>query len=159
MFLYPQVFPFSIVFNKDMVVTMTGDRMSKWLDTNDLIGSYIDVRFKLRRPILEFTWESVSKPTSRTVQFIPKLLILIIWYCGTSTCRWYIALSSSYSAWFWVQAPVVTDQSTNWKAFYITTNAGHKVIFKKKINDDYTCPRKIKHGISPSLHWLERDWQ
>lgn len=44
---------------------MTGDRMSKWLDTNDLIGSYIDVRFKLRRPILEFTWESVSKPTTR----------------------------------------------------------------------------------------------
>lgn len=39
--------------------------MSKWLDTNDLIGSYIDVRFKLRRPILEFTWESVSKPTTR----------------------------------------------------------------------------------------------
>ncbi|XP_052704865.1 soluble guanylate cyclase 88E-like isoform X2 [Crassostrea angulata] len=65
--LFFKVFPFSIVFNKDMVVTMTGDRMSKWLDTNDLIGSYIDVRFKLRRPILEFTWESII--THQTVVF------------------------------------------------------------------------------------------
>ncbi|KAK3103807.1 hypothetical protein FSP39_022035 [Pinctada imbricata] len=54
-----KVFPFCIVFDKDLTILRTGHNMSSWLDTKDLIGSHIDARFTLKRPLLEFTWNNI----------------------------------------------------------------------------------------------------
>ena len=65
-----QVFPFCILFDQDMTILRTGCHMSTWLDTSDLIGSYIDARFTLRRPLCGFNWHNVSSKERENLSIV-----------------------------------------------------------------------------------------
>lgn len=61
-----QIFPFSIVFNKDMMITNMGHTLNTLYGRDSLRGKDIRLCFKLRRPRMKFSWENVRN-------FIPEL--------------------------------------------------------------------------------------
>ncbi|XP_013413325.1 soluble guanylate cyclase 88E [Lingula anatina] len=54
-----KVFPFSLVFGCDMVVTKIGRCLQKLFPGDGLVDQPVSSVFKLRRPIMAFSWENV----------------------------------------------------------------------------------------------------
>lgn len=53
-----EVFPFHIVFDREMVISSTGNSLEAVIQ--DLPGKTISSKFSLIRPFMEFTWHNVS---------------------------------------------------------------------------------------------------
>lgn len=57
-----EVFPFHIVFDREMVISSTGNSLEAVIQ--DLPGKTISSKFSLIRPFMEFTWHNVSIHTN-----------------------------------------------------------------------------------------------
>ncbi|ELT87466.1 hypothetical protein CAPTEDRAFT_23131, partial [Capitella teleta] len=54
-----KVFTFSIIFNKDLVITHVGETLNMLFANHPLIGSNISSKFTLRRPQMDLNWDNI----------------------------------------------------------------------------------------------------
>lgn len=67
------MFPFSVIFRRDMTMYRIGDGLKEVF--SDLQGKKVNEEFTLVRPMLEFSWDNVSRlKKNSTLLFSCKIL-------------------------------------------------------------------------------------
>ncbi|KAK3594150.1 hypothetical protein CHS0354_040928 [Potamilus streckersoni] len=70
-----RVFPFCIVFDEDLMIQNIGSTLRQLLKEDNLIGSPMLGKFRLRRPLFTFTWQNVLSLQSVTFELEYRYII------------------------------------------------------------------------------------